>query len=59
MLGYYPRAVGYWIAVNKLGVLVLSEEVVLGVNLRVVEYLVRCVFDKYFKLAGVGCCWSC
>ena len=31
-------------AVNKLGVLVLSKEVVLGVDLRAVEYLMRCVF---------------
>ena len=38
-------------AVNKLGVLVLSKEVVLGVNLRAVECLVCCVFDKYSKLA--------
>jgi len=32
---------GYWVlgAIEKLGVLALSEEVVLGVNLRAVEYL--------------------
>ena len=37
---------GGWVlgAVNKLGVLVLSKEVVLGVDLRAVEYLMRCVF---------------
>jgi hypothetical protein len=31
-------------AINKLGVLALSKEVVLGINLRAIEYLVRCVF---------------
>ena len=41
-----------------LGVLTLSEEVVLGVDLRAVEYLVHCAFI-YSKLTGVGCCWSC
>ena len=47
-----------------LGVLVLSKEVVLGVDLRAVEYLVRCVaFVQcvaylYSKLAGIGCCRS-
>ena len=37
---------GGWVlgAVDKLGVLVLSKEVVLGVDLRAVECLVRCVF---------------
>jgi hypothetical protein len=33
---------------------VLSEEAVLGVNLRAVEYLVRCVFVIYSKLLGLG-----
>jgi hypothetical protein len=37
-------------AVNKLGVLALSKEVVLGIDLRAVEYLVYCVFI-YSKLA--------
>jgi hypothetical protein len=43
---------GSWVlgAVNKLGVLALSKEVVLGINLRAVECLVRCVF-VYSKLA--------
>ena len=31
-------------AVEKLGVLALNKEVVLGVDLRAVECLVRCVF---------------
>ena len=34
-----------------LGVLVLSKEVVLGVGLRAIECLMRCVFI-YSKLAG-------
>ena len=46
-------------AINKLGVLALSKEVVLGVNLRVVKCLIHCVFNKYSKLASVGCCRSC
>ena len=52
---------GGWVlgAVDKLGVLALSKEVVLGIDLRAVECLVRCVFNKYSKLAGVGCCRSC
>ena len=43
-------------AINKLKVLALSKEVVLGVNLRTVKYLMRCVFNKYSKLASVKCC---
>jgi hypothetical protein len=31
-------------AINKLGVLALSKEVVLGINLRAVECLMRYVF---------------
>ena len=52
---------GSWIlsAVNKLGVLALSKEVVLGVDLRAVKYLMCYIFNKYSKLAGVGCCQSC
>lgn len=41
-----------------LGVLALSEEVVLGVDLRAVECLMRCAFI-YSKLTGVGCCRGC
>jgi hypothetical protein len=41
--GVLPK--GYWMfGTVMLGVLALSKEVVLGVNLRAVEYLVRCVF---------------
>ena len=36
-----------------LGVLALSEEVVLGVDLRAVECLIHCIF-VYSKLAEVG-----
>ena len=41
-------------AVDKLGVLALSKEVVLGIDLRAVECLVRCVrcVFIYSKLAG-------
>ena len=51
---------GGWIlgAVNKLGVLVLSKEVVLRVDLRAVKYLIHCVFNKYSKLASIKCCQS-
>ena len=44
---------GGWIlsAVNRLGVLALSKEVILGVDLRAVKYLIHCVFNKYSKLA--------
>ena len=44
---------GGWVlgAVDKLGVLVLSKEVVLGVGVLAVECLVYCVF-VYSKLAG-------
>jgi hypothetical protein len=43
---------------------VLSKEAVLGVNLRAVEYLIRCVFVVYSKLLGLGAagatrCWFC
>ena len=52
---------GGWVlgAVDKLGVLALSKEVVLGVDLRAVECFVRYVFNKYSKLAGVRCYRSC
>jgi hypothetical protein len=40
-------------AVNKLGVLALSKEVILGIDLRAIECLMRCVFVVYSKLAGV------
>ena len=57
---------GRWMfGTAMLGVLALSKEVVLGVDLRAVEYLVRyvafvrCVAYLYSKLAGVGCCRSC
>ena len=45
-------------SISILGVLALSKKVVLGVNLHAIECLVRYVFNKYSKLAGVGCCWS-
>ena len=45
---------GCWMfGAGMLGVLALSKEGVLGVDLCAVECLVRCVFDKYSKLAGV------
>jgi len=45
-------------------VLVLSKEAVLGVNLRAIECLMRCVFVIYSKLLGLGAagaagCWFC
>ena len=45
-------------AINKLGVLVLSKEVVLGINLRTIEYLIYYVFNKYSKLASIRYCRS-
>ena len=52
---------GCWVlgTINKLGVLALNKEVVLGVDLRAVECFVRYVFNKYSKLAGVRCYRSC
>ena len=52
---------GCWMlgAVISWYVLALSKEVVLGIDLRAVECLVRCVFVVYSKLAGIGCCRSC
>ena len=38
-----------------LGVLALSKEGVLGVDLRTAKYLIHYVFNKYSKLASVGC----
>jgi hypothetical protein len=36
---------GYWtFGTVILGVLVLSKEVILGINLRAIECLIRCVF---------------
>jgi hypothetical protein len=37
---------GGWVlnAVNKLGVLALSKEAVLGVDLRAIECLIHCIF---------------
>ena len=54
--GVLPK--GGWTlgTVNKLGVLALSKKVILGVDLRAVKYLMRCVFNKYSKLASVKCC---
>jgi len=45
-------------------VLALSEEAVLGVDLRAIECLIRCVFVVYSKLLGLGAagtagCWFC
>ena len=41
-------------AVDKLGVLALSKEVVLGIDLCAVECLMRCIFIIYSKLLGLG-----
>ena len=51
-------------AVNKLGVLALSKEVVLGVDLRAIECLMRCVFIyilSWLELdaAGAARYWFC
>jgi len=55
---------GGWVlgAVNKLGVLALSKEVILGVNLRAIEYLIRCVFVyilSWLKLDTAGASYWC
>ena len=57
---------GYWVlgAVDKLGVLALSKEVVLGINLRAIECLIRCVFiysklARLWDAAGAARYWFC
>ena len=50
---------GCWIfGTVILGVLALSEEVVLRIDLRIIKYLMRCIFI-YSKLAEVGYCRGC
>ena len=56
--GVLPK--GCWIfSTSMLGVLALSKEGVLGVDLHTIEYLMRCVFNKYSKLVSIKYYQSC
>ena len=55
--GVLPEGCWTFGAIEKLGVLALNKEVVLGVDLRAVEYLVRCVFTyilSWLELDAAG-----
>ena len=63
-MGYCSRAVGCWVLLISWYILALSKEVVLGIDLRAVECLVRCVFVyilSWLELgaAGAAGCWFC